>query len=207
MEFKGRSTDPFEQLITETLDEQLGSPPSAAVWKRIAEEISQPPPNLNKRARFASLLSHRVCSTLIVLLLLMLVAPQALQRWNDASSLQPRVVPTKLPYSLPIRPVPESDLHPTQKQAIPKGQAVIEREQPARLGTWGRGARGEVIFSSAIEAKPVIEAPNQNHLLGSELDKIHFKSYVGEKEEKPLPARRQPVRRPKQQPDNKHTAA
>ena len=51
MEFKGRSTDPFEQLITETLDEQLGSPPSVEVWKRIAEEISQPPPDLNQRGQ------------------------------------------------------------------------------------------------------------------------------------------------------------
>lgn len=217
MEFKGRSTDPFEQLITETLDEQLGSPPSAEVWKRIAEEISTPPSNLNKRARFASLLSHRryhrVCSTLIVLLLLMLVAPQALQQWNQPSSLPPRVVPTKLPYSLPLRPVPESDLRPTEKQAIPKGHAVIEQEQPAQLGMGGLGARGEVIFSSVIQAKRVIQAPNQNNILGSKLDKIDFESYVGEKEracplgKKPLPACPQPVRRPKQQPDNKHIAA
>ena len=116
-------------------------------------------------------------------------------------------MPTKLPYSLPLRPVPESDLRPEDTQAIPKAQAVIEQEQPAQLGTWGLGARGEVIFSSVIEAKSVIEAPNQNHLLGSELDKIHFKSYVGEQEEKAPRKRRQPARRPKQQPDNKHTAA
>lgn len=230
MEFKGRSTDPFEQLITETLDEQFGAAPSASVWNRIAEEISQPmsrgtrePPQSQPSvpSAFSFLPSYgvpsgyRVGSTLILVLLLMLVGPRVLQQWNQTSSLPPGVVPTALPYFLPQRPVPESDLRATEKQVIPKGhavpkraavpteQALIEQEQPAQLGAYGLGARGEVIFSPVIQANPVIRAPNQNHLLGSELDKVYLESKVEKKETK----QPQPVRRRKPQPDNRHTAA
>lgn len=193
MEFKDHSTNSFEQLLIETLDEQMGPPPSAQVWTRIAQEINQPP---NQPPRLLSLLSSFGSSSIVsrtfILAFLLIFGSKVFQKSNQEQSLPPIIVPTSLPYSLPIRSIPESDLRSTEMQPIE------EQVQPAQLRTEGLGARGRVIFSFGIEAKPVIQAPKENNFLGSE------RLIKTEKQKKQN--KLEPVRRSKPQPDKRYIA-
>ncbi|MGB0388213.1 MAG: hypothetical protein ACPGWR_25625 [Ardenticatenaceae bacterium] len=44
LEPKKKFSDPFDQLVADTLHEQLGAPPSQEVWSRIAQEVADPTP-------------------------------------------------------------------------------------------------------------------------------------------------------------------
>lgn len=100
------SRDPLDDLITETLRDRLGPPPSSEVWQRIAREIAPPRrPSLWKRLRTGWAAPLLQSAAMIASLGLLIIQPALY--WQH----QPRPTgPASLHVSSYSRPLPDGDL-------------------------------------------------------------------------------------------------
>jgi hypothetical protein len=69
--------DPFEELVRETLAEEMGPPPSRDLWKQIASRITEPPPYRSWRSLLPLLRAPLFHSALMVALLAWVVVQPA----------------------------------------------------------------------------------------------------------------------------------
>jgi hypothetical protein len=98
-------SEPLDQVISETLRDRMGPPPSREVWSRIAKDIAKParPSTLETLLRlFHGPLAQ---SAFIVAMLAVIVVQPAFYWMNKDYPVGPLV----LPYSPRSRPIPESE--------------------------------------------------------------------------------------------------
>src|SRR5688500_8393212 len=70
-------SEPLDQVISETLRERLGAPPSREVWSRIAKDIAKPPPRSTFEVLLAMFYTPLAQSAFIAAMLVVIVVQPA----------------------------------------------------------------------------------------------------------------------------------
>ncbi|MBA3530665.1 MAG: hypothetical protein H0T73_01925 [Ardenticatenales bacterium] len=100
-------SEPLDQVISETLRERMGAPPSREVWSRIAKDIAKPPPRSTFEILLAMFYTPVAQSAFIVAMLVVIVVQPAFY-WINKDYPTTTFV---LPYAPRSRPIPEGELH------------------------------------------------------------------------------------------------
>lgn len=129
MERNKRTPSRLDQLIGDSLRDNLGPPPSREVWHRIAGEISQSPPRRVPNWRLSFLRAPLVQSAFVLALLVIVIGQPAYHELSREFSHDSATVPARLPYTTTIRPVPAADLAPPAEEAPDREVTKLREER------------------------------------------------------------------------------
>lgn len=148
MEPRDFYSDPVDDLIAETLREQMGPPPDHSVWERIARDIA-PPSSGTKQARnplrrFLSQLQFAlrtpIAQSVLALVLLAWVVVQPAHYWmTQEYPARPQAIQQSIPNErVKEQSLPASDVGPLPELALKQLQPDAP---PLQIRPSGRGVQ------------------------------------------------------------------